>query len=158
MISLMERIERMVSIIPVTGCWMWMGTLSPSGYGKMSIGTRRPNAHRVVYAAYNGRDMADVGELDHLCRHPWCVNPEHMEEVSHAENMRRARHPKSWRGMHAQQVCDRGHIISRWNRLPGNHAKHWRCRICKRDYSARYHQQWRSASSTTIRAAKETNQ
>jgi len=34
------------------------------------------------------------GTLDHLCRKRSCINPEHLEVVSHAENCRRGANAK----------------------------------------------------------------
>jgi hypothetical protein len=42
-------------------------------------------------------------ELDHICRVRNCVNPDHLEPVTHAENMRRS---SNWR-----THCKRGHLI-----------------------------------------------
>ena len=45
-------------------------------------------AHRVYYERHVG-PVPEGLELDHLCRNPGCVNPEHLEPVTHAENIRR---------------------------------------------------------------------
>lgn len=67
------------------GCWLWTGTLGNGGYGKFN-GTV---AHRTAYQL-SGRELHDGLTLDHLCRVKHCVNPAHMEEVTLAENLRRA--------------------------------------------------------------------
>jgi hypothetical protein len=46
-------------------------------------------AHRVVYERVRGPIPKGL-VLDHLCRNPGCVNPEHLEPVSQATNLRRA--------------------------------------------------------------------
>ena len=33
--------------------------------------------------------IPDGREIDHLCRNHRCVNPDHLEPVTHLENMRR---------------------------------------------------------------------
>lgn len=45
-------------------------------------------AHRVYFEEYVGPIPADE-QLDHLCRVRCCVNPNHLEPVSGAENVRR---------------------------------------------------------------------
>jgi hypothetical protein len=47
-------------------------------------------AHRAVYEILVG-DVADGLDMDHLCRTPACVNPAHLEPVTHAVNMRRGK-------------------------------------------------------------------
>ena len=77
---------------PNSGCWLWLGILNNKGYGRFNAkydgkkGQRY--AHRVSYAHYKGLIPKEL-ELDHLCRTPCCVNPEHLEAVTHAENLRR---------------------------------------------------------------------
>ncbi|WP_369010576.1 HNH endonuclease signature motif containing protein, partial [Bacillus cereus] len=46
-------------------------------------------AHRYVYENLSG-PIPEGMELDHLCRNPPCVNPDHLDPVTHEENMRRA--------------------------------------------------------------------
>ena len=69
-------------------CWRWTGTRDRSGYGQMKYQGRRPGAHRVSYELFVG-PVPEGLELDHLCRSPECVRPDHLEPVTHAENMRR---------------------------------------------------------------------
>lgn len=67
-----------------TPCWRWTGELSVYGYGVY----RKRGAHIEMYE--RARGPVPVGhELDHLCRVHACVNPDHLEVVTHAENVRR---------------------------------------------------------------------
>ncbi|MEJ7786912.1 MAG: HNH endonuclease signature motif containing protein [Solirubrobacteraceae bacterium] len=51
-----------------------------------ATGSRR--AHRVYWERENG-EVPEGLDLDHLCKQTDCVNPEHLEPVTHQENMRR---------------------------------------------------------------------
>jgi hypothetical protein len=68
-----------------TGCWEWALKLNAAGYGRISS---HRLAHRWIYELAVG--LIPVGyELDHLCRNPPCVNPDHLEAVTRAEHARR---------------------------------------------------------------------
>ncbi len=77
----------------VTGCWVWMGARKPSGYGKFGREGKYIAAHRWFYERARGPIPAKM-VLDHLCRNPPCVNPDHLEAVTNAENGRRGIHAK----------------------------------------------------------------
>lgn len=72
------------------GCWTWTGPLATGGYGRFSSMGVVTIAHRYVYEQVVG-PIPDGLQLDHLCRNPGCVNPDHLEPVTAAENLRRAR-------------------------------------------------------------------
>lgn len=74
---------------PKTGCWVWQRAISESGYGQIPAGkSRHLSAHRVVYERHKGPIPAGA-HLDHTCRNPSCVNPNHLEPTTSAENTRR---------------------------------------------------------------------
>ena len=72
-----------------TPCWVWLKTVNDQGYGV----TFRDRDYRAAHVAYYERVVGAVPdglELDHLCRVRPCVNPTHLEPVTHKENMVRA--------------------------------------------------------------------
>lgn len=72
-----------------TPCWRWAGKVDPNGYAnRMALEGKEVEAHRAFYEREHGQIPTGL-ELDHLCRVRACVNPAHLEPVTHAENMRR---------------------------------------------------------------------
>lgn len=114
-----------------SGCWVWLGKVNPNGYGATS---REINgtyaAHRAVFIEHTGPLPSDL-ILDHLCRTPLCVNPDHLDPVTHQENI--ARGDSSWR---FRETCRSGrHDITDPNNVyvrPGGATPGKRiCRQCK---------------------------
>lgn len=79
--------------VKTSSCWFYTGTKS-SGYGIVIVDGRERVAHRVSYELVNGK-VPDGMELDHLCAVKHCINPEHLQAVTHLENSRRG--PQSLR-------------------------------------------------------------
>jgi hypothetical protein len=104
-----------IRVDPVTGCWVWIGYRRPGGYGQFHVGSeldgsdRAVDVHRHAYLTLVG-PVPEGLELDHVkargCVGPACVNPAHLEPVTHAENMRRGAGGKFWR---AKTHCPQGH-------------------------------------------------
>jgi hypothetical protein len=88
------------------GCWLWTGAINASGYGGVNINSKYYVAHRVSYEYLLG-PVPEGLFLDHLCRVRNCVNPEHLEPVTHKENALRGMSPfaKNARKTH----CPKGH-------------------------------------------------
>lgn len=75
------------------GCWIWKGSLQTHGYAylpwrlyhekfKTTLG------HRIYFMVFRGPIPKGM-EIDHLCNVKACVNPYHLEVVTHEENNRR---------------------------------------------------------------------
>lgn len=75
-------------------CWLWTGRVENSGYTQFRVGGKAGkdvSSHRWIYEQSVGA-IPEGLEIDHLCFVPICVNPTHLEAVTHAENIRRSLH------------------------------------------------------------------
>ena len=99
-----ERFAEKVVIDEQSGCHEWSGSRDKRGYGRFSREGNTGLAHVYAYERQHG-SVPDGLELDHLCRNTRCVNPLHLEAVTHRENMKR-----SGRAIiHRTGLCGRGH-------------------------------------------------
>lgn len=71
-------------------CWLWNGHVTGKGsYGTVRTPTRAGEfVHRIAYRARYGEVPAGT-ELDHTCKVRIYYNPDHVEPVTHLENVRR---------------------------------------------------------------------
>jgi hypothetical protein len=131
--TLQERFRAKYIVLP-NNCWQWTGAKDKrKGYGYFGVelpgGWKIKRAHRYAYETLIG-PIPDGLVIDHLCRNPSCVNPEHMEPVTSGENSRRG----DAGGYNARKThCANGHEFTPENtywrkRNSGGRA----CRICQR--------------------------
>lgn len=110
---------------PNTGCWLWLGSMRNKSYGSICWQGRRTLAHRVSYEIYKGK-IPKGKSLDHLCRNTFCVNPEHLEPVSHLENIRRSTFATKTQCIHGHFYADGFEYYIR----PDTGTRYRRCLTC----------------------------
>ena len=121
------------------GCWLWLRSCQPSGYGQIRIDGDTVYAHIAMYELIVG-PVPEGKELDHLChtrstdcaggptcRHRPCVNPEHLEPVLPEENWKRGNSPTR---INADKThCKNGHPYE--DGVVGPNGKRV-CMLCQR--------------------------
>ena len=113
-----------------TDCWEWKAGKDPKGYGLIFNKGRHYGAHRISYQIHKG-EIPDGLQIDHLCRNPSCVNPEHLEAVTQKENLMRGEtgcHKNHFNGK--KLICKNGHSFSRDNVIYYKNRR--KCRECGR--------------------------
>lgn len=130
---------------PNSGCWLWSGHLDRNGYSRLSVETgKQVFAHRWAYEKFRGPIPAGM-VLDHLCRVPSCVNPDHLEIVTIGENVRRGNAGLHHRiKMKAKTHCPQGHPYTPENMYVYGPRRH--CKTCIREHSKRYYAKRASAA------------
>jgi hypothetical protein len=123
--SLKER-----TVVNDCGCWIWQGTKRSNGYGVTVYKGTQTTTHRVMYQICKGVLLAKDIEIDHTCNNRDCINPDHLEAVSHAENMSR--------GAKRRTTCRNGHewndkntYTSEVKRKQGGTRIQRYCRLCR---------------------------
>lgn len=108
-------------------CWLWTGATNGVGYGKLGRKRQFYQAHHVSLLLA-GRPVPPGMCADHLCRTPACVNPDHLEIVTFAENVRRG--DKSFRN---KTHCQHGHSLTSANVMTRRNGRQ-RCRVCHNEH------------------------
>jgi len=132
------RFWEQVSPEPNSGCWLWTGAENGQGYGVIGPGgcsRKNPHvmAHRLSHEMFKGA-IPDGYVVDHLCRNPSCVNPDHLEAVTEKVNINRGISAERIRAKFAFVThCKNGHEYTEDNtyRYTANGYQHRGCRICR---------------------------
>ena len=127
-LSLQQRIDAQTR--REGACLVWTGNLNQHGYGRVfDPSTKRQRfAYAVAWEAKNG-PIPDGLELDHLCRNRRCIDPDHLEAVTHQENVARAR---PYRAYPPKTHCKRGHELTPENTYIKKPSGKRRCYTCQR--------------------------
>lgn len=145
-----ERLQRAWAQIDFNGpiaspalgpCWVWTGPILPTGYGYMGTHKGPGRAHLFMWHMTHGA-VPDGLELDHLCRVRHCVRPDHLEPVTHRENMLRS--PITGPGINARKThCIHGHEFTPENTYVTKKGQRY-CRACQRRRDEAYRQRRRA--------------
>lgn len=122
--------ELLWEFAPDSDCWEWQGNLNPKGYGKTGRGAY---AHRWFWEYAVGSIPSGM-TIDHLCKNKRCVNPDHLEVVTRAENTLRGDSPASLNKRKTH--CPKGHALS------GENLYRWKnrrqCKTCRDERNRLY--------------------
>lgn len=114
-------------------CWLWTDVPSRAGYGQIWSADIQGQvyAHRFSYELHKG-PIPDGLVIDHLCRVRHCVNPDHLEVVTRAENNRRGL-VRERRMAQAAAIthCKHGHEWTPETTRTSKSGRH--CRTCDRN-------------------------
>lgn len=102
-VSIKDRFESKFFVSP-DGCWIWTAQVDYYGYGVFWKDNKRTKAHRFSYELYVGKIANDL-VIDHICKQPSCVNPNHLEPVTIKEN--------TLRGSRTKTICEHGNGFTR---------------------------------------------
>lgn len=120
--------------VAASGCWEMGGCLDKDGYAQVQFRKKNQRAHRWSFEFFVGPIL--LGIVNHKCSNRKCVFPGHLEDCTHAANMK---HGNTGARSRAATRCPKDHEYTRENIIWSGPDKRWRkCRECSRLRCAEY--------------------
>lgn len=123
-----DDLARFAQYVDVGDCWEWTGTREEGGYGRFSERGVLIGAHRWVWEELVGPIPEDM-TIDHMCRNPPCVNPDHLRLMPLADNVLIGYGPPAQNARKTH--CKRGHEFTPENTRIRSGGRR-ECRTCMR--------------------------
>lgn len=97
-----------------SGCWLWTGAVTSSGYGDVRYNGEKWQVHRLSVYLYKPTQYTTFGLVCHTCNTSRCFNPEHLYMGTASSNQldfvkTGAHHLAS------KKFCKRGHEFTQEN-------------------------------------------
>jgi hypothetical protein len=130
----LHRLQTRVDIDPRTNCVNWTGALR-AGYAALNVNGHLYSGHRIIAVLFKLMPGDSPLYIDHTCMNKRCINPEHLNAVTHAENNKRA-----WERGESFDValinknkthCPRGHEYTPDNTYLRPNTAMRSCRTCR---------------------------
>lgn len=131
-----RTVKRLLSSInKQNDCWLWQGQITRKGYGIIGYKNRKRRVHRISYVLIGKKSLTPGLELHHKCRNRNCINPDHLEELTHKEHACKDEFGK----FNAQKkICIRGHPFAGDN-LYVTSKGYRQCQKCMKMHMANFY-------------------
>lgn len=130
-----ERFKSKIGLDAKTGCWLWLGSRHPTGYGQFSIKFKKMLAHRYAWSLENG-PVPEGLYVCHKCDNPPCCNPAHLFIGTQKDNLADMKAKGRAPDRHKTH-CRRGHEFTPENTAYDQGGASV-CKRCRSDAQLRY--------------------
>ena len=123
--------KRLFSKTKIVGdCLEFTSSVQTGGYGQMGVNGKIFLTHRLAYEWTIG-PIPDGLELDHICKNKKCMNVDHLEPVTHQENLIRRGMKGRFLEKPPRTKCRRGHELTDENTYVRKNGLR-QCQICRK--------------------------